>query len=311
MVFCHLDFMMSNNLIDINPPYQREIVWDKNHQQELIETLLDKFPMPALNFHHNDDGTYECMDGKNRLHTIHLFMGDSLESKKGLKFKDLDEFSRSKFINTPVSVCVFSGLTNDEREDYFRRIQNGVTLTKPEIIWSMTHGFMTELKKVRKELLDGIGIIWPTKRYSDLTLFFNIAHVIEGGAPTLRSEYLKKWLKKKPKDDNYEDIFHKIKTVIKRTIKSVEGIQFHTKIKIPLILDIITWIIKNNFKKPSSQKISDFSKSLGLLLNKKLVEDALVIEYFNLAGSRNTTTCDFYTIKNSTSRYQVIEKVLL
>ena len=310
MVFSHLDFLMSKDQIDIDPYYQREIVWDKSHQQELIQTLLDKFPMPALNFHQNDDGKYECIDGKNRLYTIHLFMSNLLETKDGKKFQDLDEFTRSLFGSTPVSICIFQGLTCDEREDYFRRIQNGVTLTKPEIIWSMSHNFMTELKKVRQDLLNGIGTIWSIKRYSDLSLFFNIANVIEGGTPTLRSEQLKKWLKKKPKCDNYEEIFLKIKKVIKRTVSSINGVQFHTKIKVPLVLDIITWIIKNDFKKPSSEKISDFSTLLGLLINKKPVEDVLVNQYYNLAGTRNKTTCDYYTVKNSTSRYQIIEKVL-
>ena len=70
MTIQHLYHLLSRNKINTSPSYQREIVWNTKRQQGLIQTLLDRFPMPALNFCLLEDETYECMDGKNRLESI-------------------------------------------------------------------------------------------------------------------------------------------------------------------------------------------------------------------------------------------------
>ena len=117
MCIQRLNYLMEENHIDIDPEYQREIVWKEKNQQELIHTLLDGFPMPALNFCEDSHEQYECMDGKNRLHSIRLFMTNKLTTKDGFYFNDLSKSASNSFMNIQVSICIFRDLSQEDRQD--------------------------------------------------------------------------------------------------------------------------------------------------------------------------------------------------
>ncbi|KAM5541581.1 hypothetical protein V8D89_004771 [Ganoderma adspersum] len=62
--------------IDLDPEYQRDIVWSETKQSGLIDSILRNFYMPPVIFAvtTNDDGTQTrtCIDGKQRLTSIQL-----------------------------------------------------------------------------------------------------------------------------------------------------------------------------------------------------------------------------------------------
>ena len=100
---------INNRRIDCNPSYQREIVWDEKKQKGLINTLLEQYTIPPLNFVQNNDpalSRYECMDGKNRLQAIFLFVQNEL-IVNGKKFLDMTEDDREDFKCINIQVCIF------------------------------------------------------------------------------------------------------------------------------------------------------------------------------------------------------------
>ncbi|MDR3572053.1 MAG: DUF262 domain-containing protein [Candidatus Pacebacteria bacterium] len=60
----------------VNRRYQRKLVWTLEEKQKLIESILRKYPIPAILVAEKEDkpGTYEIIDGLQRLHAILSFI---------------------------------------------------------------------------------------------------------------------------------------------------------------------------------------------------------------------------------------------
>ena len=301
MCIQRLNYLMEENHIDIDPEYQREIVWKEKNQQELIHTLLDGFPMPALNFCEDSHEQYECMDGKNRLHSIRLFMTNKLTTKDGFYFNDLSKSASNSFMNIQVSICIFRDLSQEDRQDYFRRIQNGVTLNQPELIWSQDdHPLVKEIKKVRTELFDKIKCIWETKRYTDLQLSMNIVNMLNNKCPVLQSTGITQWLNAQSRSENYYELSRKVNLVLIK-LHSIISVcpRIHQKLKVPFTLDLAHWIISNDFKIPSIEIISEFIGNIG----------QLIVDDKNDQNINQLTKKYFTILKNGAASYQYSKKV--
>lgn len=182
---------LKTNKINTSPSYQRDIVWNESKQKGLIQTLLEGYPIPSINLVKNGDKSlpdFECMDGKNRLESIRLFMTDNLDvtyddeesDETKVCWSSLEEEAQEEFKNIEVQVCVFENLPPEKRQTYFRRIQMGCVLRQPEILWSMeTNPVVKLVRDIRSKHITEIGVIWTTtKRYTDLNFLFNLLAII-------------------------------------------------------------------------------------------------------------------------------------
>ena len=59
--------MVSDDLIDIAPEYQRQFRWDTERQSSLIESFFLGIPVPSIFMATNADGTWELIDGVQRV----------------------------------------------------------------------------------------------------------------------------------------------------------------------------------------------------------------------------------------------------
>lgn len=66
--------MYRDREIIIRPEYQRLFRWTITQQSRLIESILLDIPLPAIFVAASEDGTWEVVDGLQRLSTILLFM---------------------------------------------------------------------------------------------------------------------------------------------------------------------------------------------------------------------------------------------
>jgi hypothetical protein len=70
----------------VNRRYQRKLVWTQEEKQKLIGSILKKYPIPAILIAERDGapGTYEIIDGLQRLNSIVSFIENSfpLEDKR-------------------------------------------------------------------------------------------------------------------------------------------------------------------------------------------------------------------------------------
>jgi uncharacterized protein DUF262 len=75
------------------PEYQREpTVWSRSAKQRLIDSMLRNFDISSLYLYANDDGSWDCIDGRQRIGAIMSFLGlnpdDTDDNGFDLKFSN-------------------------------------------------------------------------------------------------------------------------------------------------------------------------------------------------------------------------------
>lgn len=85
------------NKVSLIPPFQRGTVWTLKMRQRLIENMLNRLPIPAIFLYKDPEGpdggggstfTYNILDGKQRLETLLLFIGDKSQALTVSNLKD-------------------------------------------------------------------------------------------------------------------------------------------------------------------------------------------------------------------------------
>jgi hypothetical protein len=149
--------------IDLSPDFQRDYVWKERQRTRLIESILLGIPLPAFYFNQAIDGTYQVVDGVQRLSTIALFMSDShvlnaadleyLRNLGGRTFTKLDPPEFRRFRSTQIVVHVIEAQTPDDvKYDIFNRVNtSGSPLSPQEIRHAMSkpksRAFLKELSE--------------------------------------------------------------------------------------------------------------------------------------------------------------------
>jgi hypothetical protein len=124
------------------PPYQREFVWNDENQSQFIESVVMGLPIPMMFLAEAEDGTFEIVDGAQRIQTLDRFVaGDlmlgglkKLDTLNGFRFSDLPETQRNKFTSRALRLVILDQETTDEsRRNLFDRInKSGQPLTPSE-----------------------------------------------------------------------------------------------------------------------------------------------------------------------------------
>lgn len=135
--------LMEQNLIELNPGYQRRRVWKDNKKKSLlIESLMLRIPIPAFYFYENEDGKYQVIDGQQRLTTIKEFVNGEFRlsgleylgkdyNKK--KFKDLDTKYVQRIYRTQIAVNILDARSpKNVIYDIFRRVNTGGVNLNPQ-----------------------------------------------------------------------------------------------------------------------------------------------------------------------------------
>ncbi len=116
--FYHL---VEDGILDLNPPYQRGLVWDLEHKVKLIDSLVSGLGIPAVYLREKRDG-YEVIDGKQRIHTICSFLNDGFPYN-GKIYSKHDEDSRLYFtFITTVGVTILKDISDEEALEIYNRI---------------------------------------------------------------------------------------------------------------------------------------------------------------------------------------------
>lgn len=83
--------------LHVNRRYQRKLVWTLEEKQKLIESILKKYPIPAILVSERESapGTYEIIDGLQRLHAIVSYIETSFPTLTG-QFFDVNTFPTAR-----------------------------------------------------------------------------------------------------------------------------------------------------------------------------------------------------------------------
>jgi len=144
--------MVDDDELQARPEYQRKFRWTDKTQGELIESLLMGLPIPAIFVATNANGSWDVVDGLQRVSTIVRFMGsDEARAKlgmgaplalgelpqlsrfEGLQFQDLPRQIRFLLEKRYVRVQVLSDQSVHEvRFELFRRLNAGAIALSPQ-----------------------------------------------------------------------------------------------------------------------------------------------------------------------------------
>lgn len=168
--------MIKDGLLNIAPEYQRQFRWDKERQSSLIESLFLGIPVPSLFMATNSDGTWEVIDGVQRISTIICFAGEDevkekvnakkVETLKLAGLSKLKDFNDKSFCDLPVGVQNKFKLTSikittlsdksdkNVRFDLFERLNKGGVTLSPQEIRSCVYrgGFNDFIKELSQDV---------------------------------------------------------------------------------------------------------------------------------------------------------------
>ena len=166
--------------IDPRPPYQRGLVWSLSNQQLLIDSILKGYDIPKIYLRRIDSPKYrwEIIDGQQRLRAIWDFLAghyslprdaDSVDGHDiSRKFYDeLHEDLSDQLDSYELSVVIVENADDEDVEDMFLRLQNGLPLSSAEkrnaIPGNMTKFIRntSATNKLMKQIIP-----FPDRRYS-------------------------------------------------------------------------------------------------------------------------------------------------
>ena len=106
--------------LNIRPKYQREFIYKDKQRDAVIETVRKDFPLNVLYFADNTDGTFEVMDGQQRLISICEYV-DSNFSIDHQFFHNLTDEEQEQILNYELMVYFCAG-TERDKLDWFKTI---------------------------------------------------------------------------------------------------------------------------------------------------------------------------------------------
>jgi hypothetical protein len=257
---------------------QREIIYNTEKQQLVIDSLATGIPLPAFYLWQNEDGILEVLDGKQRIEAIKRFKENDI-MYNSLLWRQTDLKVQETIDNCMLSIIICNG-TEELKREIFKRINTlGVPLSPYEVINGLYHG----------EYLRGLSSFVENDRYVKKVLDTNSRgksqYKILSLLKTLKrfddiNEYVKKMQDFSFTDDQRE-IGKYIRFIADVFDKYTElNIKFSLSMK--YLRDIGIW---KEHRKEINSRIARFLKSdeSKLLDNAREIEDIIIAVVNNIS----------------------------
>lgn len=278
--------------LNIRPAYQRNFVYHEKERNAVIDTVMKHYPLNSIYWNLNSDGTYEVIDGQQRIISICQFCNPdnekaysiNLDGKKDWrKFDALSPTMQKNILEYELNVYVCYDGTDDEKLEWFKTINiNSEPLKDQELRNAQFTGKWLAEAKYYFSRTNGNA--------------FQLAKDYINGSPN-RQEYLEtalKWIVDRDKlksieeymgnhrnDEDAEDLW----TYFKKVIDWVET-YFPTKRK---IMKGLEWGILYNLYKDNDYNPAKLEKEINELLQDDDITNQKGIYEYLLSGKSKTT----------------------
>ena len=118
---------------------QREIIYNTEKQQLVIDSIATGIPLPAFYLWENEDGILEVLDGKQRIEAIKRFKENDIQYQ-GRLWKQTEPAVQEAINGCELSIIICRG-TEELKREIFKRINTlGVPLSKYEVLNGLYNG---------------------------------------------------------------------------------------------------------------------------------------------------------------------------
>lgn len=236
-------------------------IWDLRKQSLLIHSLIFEYYVPPIVVVKQDD-SLSVLDGKQRLTTIIAYTSDDFaldvttpnvgETKiAGLLFSQLPKELQQKILNFKFDISMAENLTDEEIENIFYRLNNGVPLNTIEMTRALLgNRVISFLKRITSHPFFEYKINISSsakKRYTDQELVLQILKLIYEPDGGLNSKDMKPFVKRL-KDELLKDT---LKSTLDNALFYLNEAfpqkkKFLKKINIPMLVLLTVEIISLN-----------------------------------------------------------------
>lgn len=233
--------------IRINEDYQRKVgLWTSQARAYFIESILLEFPIPKIYVHARLDlksrqVIKEVVDGQQRTQALMLFYKNKqrltinidTEDLRGLKYNQLDDEWKSRFLSYSLPIDQFQGTSDEEIREAFRRMNaNNVPLNDEEQRNAQFQGefkwFIVRFGDKYQQMLNNVGLFSRRDliRMADLKLYAEIALALDAGFSTVKGKQIdalyRKYNAAFPVADEFE---RQLSTAIESVVTTTELLQ--------------------------------------------------------------------------------------
>ncbi|GJE94133.1 hypothetical protein PsYK624_103010 [Phanerochaete sordida] len=210
------DLMVDCN-INLDPQYQRDVVWPESKQIGLIDSLMRNYYVPPIIFAvkrnpMTGEDVRVCIDGKQRLTSLRRFLDGEIAHKdlttgKKYFFKQAKGAKRAILPQTLVRsfqmkqiVCMeYSEIDEEQEREIFQRVQMGMALTVAERMQAISGPWSDIIREIQAAVIGeegfGTALDWETGRGRDFQNLALIVYLITEPKVTYPTvNQLEKWL---------------------------------------------------------------------------------------------------------------------
>ncbi|BEJ12104.1 hypothetical protein CspHIS471_0205640 [Cutaneotrichosporon sp. HIS471] len=162
--------LIQTETVNLNPDYQRDVVWPDARQVQLIQSLMQHYFVPPVIFaveNNEEKGLEEriCIDGKQRCTSIQRFIDGRIpfiSPSTREKFwytaypgqkggKQLPDRLKQRFDQLQIQIVEYRHLDMNQQRDIFQRVQLGMPLSAAEKLQALGGHWTTWITHLEKK----------------------------------------------------------------------------------------------------------------------------------------------------------------
>jgi Protein of unknown function DUF262 len=296
--------MMKNSSLVLKPSFQRKLVWNDQHKEDFINTILLGLPFPEIYLAAGDINletqTSETLvvDGQQRLSTIYQYVTSSpdFKTKTIPKFSDLTPQEKTNFFDYNVVIRDLGRVEDTQIREIFKRINSvNYALNAVEIRNALYEG---EFIKAAKKILETNRLFEGSEEFSgdsnnifskdevsrmkDLEYILLMMATVEEGGYFVGDREVEKYVKQY--DDEYsngETIINEFRQVLSLIVSCqlpADTIWNKRSSFFSLVVELVK--LKQRYNKlPRTESLKEALSSLEDKLNEHKREDVNTDEY--------------------------------
>lgn len=251
---------MKKGELVLRPSFQRKLVWNREHKENFLETVICGYPFPEVYFAEGEIDVENLqaktlvVDGQQRLSTLYQYISGSsdLILKKIPPFVELED--RERFLGYNVVVRDLGHISEDDIKEIFRRINSvGYALNAIEINNALYDGvFISVGKKILEHHCWNKFNIFSkvdSERMRDLDYILSIMATVELGTyfnnRAENENYIKEYNDEYYNAEKMYDLMIKVGESLSE-IKFNMGTIWHTKTGLFTLLCEILFVLFEN-----------------------------------------------------------------